>query len=85
MSLLRVETREIDGGLNEPRKIAVKISNGMHNTVDYPAHGSGIDAHEYAIARTITQELFDRIETFYKVGETESGYKFTIFLKSGED
>lgn len=82
--LIRVTTQEIDGGVDEPRRISVSLSNGTHNVVDYPEHGSGIDAHEFAIARTITQDLFDRIESFYKVGETTNGFKFTIFLRPGD-
>jgi hypothetical protein len=81
MALLRVETREISGGMDEPRRIAVTLSDGTRNVVDHPVSASGIAAHEYAIAKTITRETFNRIESFYKVGETESGYKFTIFLK----
>lgn len=79
--LIRVTTREIDGGLDAPRKIAVTLSTNMHNVIDPPEHLSGIDAHEYAIARTIDRPTWDRIESFYKVGETHAGYKFTIFLK----
>lgn len=85
MSRLRVETHEISGGLEEPRKIAVKISNGRHGTFDYPEYLSGIGAHEHCIAKLIDRETFDRIESFYKVGETTSGYRFTIFLKNEED
>lgn len=85
LPLLRVETREIDGGVSGPRQITVTFNDGWSGTYDYPAYGSGIDAHEECIAKLMDSATFARIESFYKVGETERGFKFTIFLSAAEE
>lgn len=82
MSLLRVESHEISGGLDEPRRVRIVFSDGREGTYDYPAYGSGIDAHEACIAQLMDPDTFNRIESFYKVGETATGYRWTIFLKA---
>lgn len=86
MSLMRVETRTLAPDEQGYPQVAVKITEknkaDVHNTVRPPlAYASNsIEAHEAAIARTISTETFDRITSFFKVGETESGFEFTIFL-----
>jgi hypothetical protein len=83
MSLIRVTTRKIDATDTEPDRIAVTFSTGENGTFPYPYTEDldGIDAHERCIAKLIDREMFNKIESFYKTGETERGYKFTIFLK----
>lgn len=80
MTLLRVETYEISGGVTEPRRIRVLFGDGREGTYDHPPRSSGINAHEECIAKLITREEFNRVESFYKVGETVTGFRFTIFL-----
>lgn len=82
MSLLRVESHEISGGLDEPRKVRIVFSDGCSGTYDYPEHLSGIDAHEHCIAQLMDRATWNRIESFYQVGNTATGYKWTIFLGS---
>lgn len=82
MPLLRVETYEISGGVTEPRRIRVRINDGREGTYDHPAFSSGTDAHEECIAKLITREEFNRIDSFYQVGKTATGFRFTIFLGS---
>jgi hypothetical protein len=81
MPLLRVETYEIEGGVSEPRKIRVKFNDGREGTYDYPEGQSHDAAHDYAISRLMDRATFDRVESFYKVGDTATGHKYTIFLK----
>jgi hypothetical protein len=81
MSLLRVETRKIPATDTEGVEIAVKFSDGKAGSIPWPPAFDGIDAHTYAVGKLIDRETFDRIESFYKVGETERGYKFTILLR----
>lgn len=91
MTLMRVETRTLAPDEQGYPRVAVKITQkdeaDVHNTVRPPMSYASvsIEAHEAAIARTISRETFNRISSFYKVGETESGFKFTIFLDPEED
>lgn len=91
MTLLRVETRTLTPDAEGYPQVAVTISekgkDDVHNTVRPPQmyDPEGIDAHEACIARTITRATFMRIKSFYKVGETENGFAFTIFLDAEED
>lgn len=80
MSLLRIESHEISGGLDEPRRVRIVFSDGRTGTYDYPENLSGIDAHEHCIAKLMDRATFLRIESFYKVGETATGHKWTIIL-----
>lgn len=84
--LIRVTTRKLDATDTEPDRVAVTLSNGDRGTFPYPyTQGlDGVEAHEHCIAKLITPELSARIESFYKVGETERGYQFTILLKPEE-
>jgi hypothetical protein len=80
-NLLRVESYEIPGGVTDPLRVRITLSDGRTGTYDYPDYIPGrIDAHEHCIAR-LFPDLFDRTESFYKVGESGSGYKWTIFLR----
>lgn len=90
MTLMRTETRNIGPDVEGYPQIAVKITESgkedRHGTFRPPLSldPAGIAAHEACIARMIDPATFRRIETFYKVGETESGFKHTIFLAAGE-
>lgn len=87
MSLLRVESHEISGGVDAPRHIRIVLKTGAgqlmrEGTYPYPDHLSGIDAHESCITQLIDRETYNRIESFYSVGETATGYKWTVFLRN---
>ena len=82
MSLLRVESHEISGGLDEPRKVRIVLSDGRSGTYDYPEYLSGLDAHEHCITRLMDRATWERIDSFYKVGETSTGHRWTIFLRA---
>jgi hypothetical protein len=84
--LIRVETYEIPGGMDDHRRVRVVLRTGAgqlikEGTYDYPNHGTEIDRHEACLAKLIDQDLFNRIESHYHVGTTPTGHKFTIFLK----
>lgn len=78
--LLRIETHEISGGLDEPRKVRVVLGDGRSETYDYPEHiASNIDAHERCIIELV--DLFNEAQSFYHVGQTATGHQWTAFLK----
>lgn len=81
--IIKIQTRKLDATDTEDDRIAVTFSTGEQGTFPYPySEGlDGIDAHEECIRKLVSRDLFSRIESFYKTGETERGYHFTIFAK----
>lgn len=85
MSMIKIKTRKLDATDTEPDRIAVTFDSGEKGTFPYPytAGLDGVKAHEHCIGKMLSRETFNRIDSFYKTGETERGYTFTIFLKEG--
>lgn len=79
--LLRIETHEISGGLDEPRKVRVVVSDGRSETYDYPEELrlTNIDAHEHCILKLIN--LAQEAQSFYHVGLTATGHQWTAFMR----
>jgi hypothetical protein len=79
--LLRIETHEISGGLDEPRKVRVVTNDGRSETYDYPEELrlTNIDAHEHCIVKLV--DLFNEALSFYHVGQTATGHQWTAFMK----
>ncbi len=83
MSNIKIRTSTIGATDTEPQRIRVTLSTGETGVYPYPhqLELDGVDAHEHCAAQLIGKATFDRIESFYKTGETATGYHFTIFLK----
>lgn len=83
MTMIRVTTRKLDATDNHDDRIKVSFSTGEEGTFPYPYREGldGVEAHEHCIAKLMSRETFDKIESFYKVGDAPRGYQFTIFLK----
>lgn len=81
--IIKVQTRALSATDTEGERIAVTFSTGETGTFPYPYKEGldGVDAHEECIKKLVTPELFDKIESFYKTGETERGYHFAIMTK----
>jgi hypothetical protein len=79
-NLLRIETHEISGGLDEPRRVRVVLSDGRSETYDYPEHiANNADAHERCIIKLV--DLFNQSKSFYHTGRTATGHTWTAFMK----